>query len=671
MSGYNYQRVIQFFQKADAQARIRQRIQHGRTRAMVPISSAAAIFNFTENQLRDWETRGLLKPMRKDEKGRRLYPIGELDKLAIIREMLNASFMPGDIPVDVDRIWNDVVPFDESLDEVDAQDDAYRYILRRAEASYRKQLFWRYYASRVLLLSLMLLYKDALNTYAGLMLLFEKEARITDLQNLAIAGKSLVGWLGQTRTFFAFLAPGLAFDVPEAFDLENISIVRSDDVASSALVMVPRGKSEQLDLSEQNVEVVRRLLMPLFEDRQEWEGYFGYGMQDMVLPSMDLTSKVHDALLNGIADMIVRLGGKTEEGSARWSLSYIMLPEDSQLPMPQRKLVVRATSEACQELLGFKIRHYNKSLSLRAFIGNHIISRSGLAPDDGSITHNPVEQESGKIRSNIAVPIGGEKETPLGVLYVASHLAAGFTDEDQRVLRLMARVMEEILQTYHAHQKLISGLADVMREPGVVDISLREFSTEDNFIRDVEHILGDVSTAEQEGLDVSFIGVEVNKQDVIAACYGDQTLRNLSLAVSYRVKQSLQTLFTDYKNYELYYIGLGRYYLLLRGVTLEKTREQAIRLCRTLSDNVSLEQSDLPGSTLQLPITVHLSVNWYSYQKLREFLDPDAQRSIGDISATIFQTIDSVLQLGANKEGNAVYCWDPELRTFAPFTVEQ
>src|SRR5215813_4545026 len=93
----------------DAQQRILQYIQKGRNEATVTISQAAELFSITENKLRDWEEYGLLNPLRPGgPKGRRLYTPTELDKLAIIRELIDAGFSVSDIPLDIHKQWNDI-----------------------------------------------------------------------------------------------------------------------------------------------------------------------------------------------------------------------------------------------------------------------------------------------------------------------------------------------------------------------------------------------------------------------------------------------------------------------------------------------------------------------------------------------------------------------------------
>ena len=57
----------------------------------------------------EWEKRGLLNTKRSalspDSRGHRQYTSDELDKLAVIRELINAKFTPSDILQEIDEVW--------------------------------------------------------------------------------------------------------------------------------------------------------------------------------------------------------------------------------------------------------------------------------------------------------------------------------------------------------------------------------------------------------------------------------------------------------------------------------------------------------------------------------------------------------------------------------------
>src|SRR5579863_10476766 len=91
------QTIEEYLEQRDVQERIQQKIIDARSAATVTIGRAAGLFEFTENQLRDWELkRGWLKPLRpegasqaeQDGKKHRQYGPAELDRLAVIRVLL-------------------------------------------------------------------------------------------------------------------------------------------------------------------------------------------------------------------------------------------------------------------------------------------------------------------------------------------------------------------------------------------------------------------------------------------------------------------------------------------------------------------------------------------------------------------------------------------------------
>jgi hypothetical protein len=107
---------------------------------------------------------------------------------------------------------------------------------------------------------------------------------------------------------------------------------------------VQRDKVNSLNFDDRSVRVVRRLLAIIYEDKERWYSCFGEGLRDLVYAGMDYTPKVSDAVLSGLADMAVRLGGKKQIGQDRWHFSCILLPDNPLLPLLQRSLVVRAES---------------------------------------------------------------------------------------------------------------------------------------------------------------------------------------------------------------------------------------------------------------------------------------------------------------------------------------
>lgn len=728
----NLIRIKKHLEDEAAQARVRHNIQRGRNEVTVTIGRAASLFGFSESQLRDWEKIGLLRPGRPKEEsevvnikrgghsghgGQRQYSFAELDKLALIRELLDeAKFTPGAIPSNIDEIWRAIA--DKAVQQVqrahgapqgsayavpsspvrDAWQEKEEYIDRRITDIYREKLGWRIYTSRALMLSLLLVYEDVPGSYAGLVLPANPlEDDVPTAEKMPAIGEALIGWLGQTRSFYTFLTSRPAFEYPSDYRIVplcppgmSVSADRrgSPESADRTLIVVQREDERHVNRSDKAVRTVRRLLTPIYADKQNWQLYFGGGMRDLVNPGIDFTPKLVDALLTGLANIVIQLGGKHADDMDRWDLCFILLPDNQRLPLRQRSLIVRAASDDHRRLLGVTVatpERYGTSLTLRAYQSGHIMYRSELTSEDTTMTLHELE---GPIRSNMAVPIGGEMEEPQGVLYVASHSVDAFDEDDQRVLRVMTRIVVDLLNTYRSRQQMTTSLPGLLEDPGTVDVAFKEFLSENEFLRDITALLtpikerllvsedlasklsSDPSTDLTEVQEISFIGIDLDLhvQETIASSYGDQTLARLNKALGLRIHDLLPAFFMNYADCKLYHIYAGRYYIFLRDFSLEKTKTSAERLRKGLSSPITIKQSELSSSLLTLPdVSVHAGVTWYSSQKLAEFLHLDGMRSPGDVSSTIYHALDFVLKMGADIGGNIVFAWDPITRTCVPY----
>lgn len=686
--------IEEFLQDEEVQERIQHDMERGRSEATVTIGRAASLFGFTENQLRDWEDRGLLKPLRPPG-GQRQYSLTELDKLAIIRELINARYAPGEIPSHIGDIWNVVSHLNERqgrMLEISGYETEHQSIDRRVELA-DQRLFWRNYIPRVLRLSLMLICNDVPDTIAGLVLPLQRGSPpvpVSRPEELPKVCESLVGWIGQNRSFSTFLDQAPEFEYPTDFRVLPLQTGEEDAPKDSTLIVVQR-KTKLSALPGPVVETIRLLLAPLYEDVQDWKSYFGQGMRDSLDPATDFSSGTNpsDSILNGLADMVVRVGGQMTNGQPRWRFCSILLPDEATLPLQHRSLVVRAQSKDGPHKVGVSTVHPHEaviSLSLRAFQGGHIIYRPEIAAEDSTIAHREVE---GPIRSAVAVPVGGENGMSLAVLYVASDESNAFSPADQRVLRIIGRIVEEMLLTYRARQQVAMKLEDIMTKPSVVDASFGEFGSETEFVKDVEELLTDIKTkgCVQEKRDtrhgselsseevVSFIAIDIDNQTSLATKYGDQMTRNLSREVGLRIQGHFRALIRKTDTCRLYHAYADRFYLMMKGVPLEQARGDAERLRNLLkasykldAQRVFIEQPTLPGGKLTLSdVTVRLVVTSYKYTKLTEILQryPDAS-AVAQVRAKITGTLDDVLKTGMDMGGNIVISWDNEQRRFMP-----
>ena len=684
--------ITTYLQKGDVQERIRQNIQRGRLEATVTIGRAARLFDFTENQLRDWEDRGLLKPMRTT--GQRQYPPAELDKLAIIKELIEeGGFTPGSIPSDVDEIWNAITSEQDRALRESGSKAEHVLIEQRVENAYN-ELFWRYYASHVLRLCLMLICEEIPSAPAGLVLPLENEnvIPVPRPENLQEAGESLVGWLGRTHSFYTFLDQAPSFEYSSDYQILSLQEMGENVPGDRTLIVVDR-RARSANLSDSIVKTIRRLLTPLYEDVKKWRSSFTQGMRDLLDAAIDFNSShnVTEAILTGLTNMVVRLGGRTVDGWDRWRFCCILLPSNPLLPLQQRSLIVRAQSKNSPHKVGVTTispGKYIQSLSLRAFQSGRIIYRREITSAESTIALRELE---GPIRSAIAVPVGGEEGPPVASLYVVSDEPHAFSKDDQRVLRMMGRIVEELLLTYHASYHITQDLSKLIMTPGVVDPLFGAFFSENEFVEDIEALLVDIKArmderekfrsndktlvidqdaqfgTEQPTEEVlSFISIDIDDQSYLASKYGNAMTRNLSRTIGLQVKEMLQTLITKHTDCKLYHIYACRFYLLLKGIPLEQARAKAEAMRQALEGRITIEQPTPPPRPIVLQdVTIRLGVLSYTYKKLEENLVSDNPVDIvAEVRAKIARALDIALNMGKDEGGNVVISWDPDIGGF-------
>ncbi len=698
------QNIAQHLSSREAQQRVLQNIHRVRNEAMVTIGQAARLFEFSESQLRDWERIGLLKPVRpaappdaRSSVKQRQYSFDELDKLALIYELIHyANMTPGHIPSDVNILWEKVraSALASSDDMLPSQPNTYRYITRRAEYIYQNELFWRLYASHALYLSIKLLYEDFPGTYAGLVLPAKALARDvleSDLLPEQLphrVGEALVGWLAQTRFFSTFLTSAPAFEFPSDFrvvplrsswEREQAETLEPRPLSDTTLMVVPRDKLHKWHLDKDTASLVCRLLAPLYENRQNWSTILGQGMKDLVQPGMDRASGAPDIMLNALADMVIHLGGMLPYGETHWHHCCILLPDETYLPLQERRLKVKAVSQGGAKLTDvilYPLEHYNTTVSIRAFLGSHILYRDVLT---GADTTEKLARLEGPVRSCIAVPIGGEVAQPVGILYVASYQEQAFSKEDQCLLRLMARMAEEILRSYEVRQHLSRNLSAIMEDPTNTDTLFANFFSEDQLIRDIEALLAGVQehkwveayeempTLSQE---VSFLAIELNDQDDLHSKYDYLLLRNTYLRVGELIDKHFRSLFSSSGYTKPYHIYGSRYYIFLPGISLADARKEAKRLKKTLDGGYTFTslyaqaEDIVPLSPAQYlaGIVANVGITSYFYTKLEDMMQRypghEAREVRIIVRNVILNALDVTLKRAQRIGGDVIVSWD-------------
>lgn len=677
----NVGKIRELLQRKDVAERVLENIQKGRKEARVTIGRAARLFDLRETKLREWERQyRLLTPARSkdtdtpDERqtGQRQYSLEELDKLAIIITLIDEGFSPGEIPQNVDELWRAIASVEEQL-----EDDL--YIDQYVQDIYEKELFWRYFVPHVLQMSLLLLCEDSPDLAAGIVLPLRNEGvypvpKVVD--DVRRVGESLIGWRGESSTFYTFLTPAPAFQYAGVYRVEMLPLVENSEFSKDIYIVIER-KAKSLSFDENRVEIVRRLLALVCENIPTWRAYFSRGVRDSTYHASNFnsTTSPDDDVLNGLADMVVRLGEKHGQAS-KWAFCGIMRPDDTSLPIRQRKLIIQAESKNAPykkaRTITLSPEKFPDSPSLRAYQGGHVVYRPWVSKADLTIAHREIE---GPIRSALAVPIGGEHDAPLGVFYVASYEERAFSEDDQRVLRVMGKIMEELLLTYQMRLSVKSDLGNILTHPDIVDRTFEDFFSENDFVQEIDGLLTAIQKEQVTNGVVSIIAVDIDRQSSRAITYGDRLTRNLSRKIGTEIEKRLSTQFPNHDNWKLFHIFADRYYILLKDISLEEAGQKAERLRQMLKGSYQIDALRAPTdalgvrSGLQLvpDVSVRLGVTSYTYEKLKEVLEryPE-EAAVGEMQAVMTFWLDKALEEARIAGGDGVVMWDKGSRGFVP-----
>jgi DNA-binding transcriptional MerR regulator/GGDEF domain-containing protein len=684
MHEINIEQIRKYLQDKEVQERVSQSMLDARSKATVTISKAAGLFGFSESQLREWEKRGLLQSKRtelpednKAARGHRQFSPDELDKLALIRELMSHGYTISDIPQDVDEVWAQVRGEQDGKIHQVGHDIKHIHEIIHIPIDTRvgrtnEEVFWRYFVSQVLRLSLILLCEDIPDTIAGIIVPLQRhtaqkvEYKAGDQPEV---GPSLVGWLGENRSFQSFLDENPTFAFPSDFRIRPLSVLGGEKEQDNVLIVIQR-EAKPLYPSNALIETIRRLLDLLYQHVERWEPCLDYGMRDWEYQITDFGNpKASDEVLNSITDMVVELGGKTSDGCDRWHFALLFLPKDPELPIQQRNLLVRAQSQNSPHQVGVtSVYTKDPGLSFRSYQSGYVVYRPKIASQDFILAYRELEETT---RSAIAIPMAGEEGLPIAVLYIASDEVDAFPIADQRVLRIIARMIQELLITYRVRHGIAGKYGDFITNPGVVDTSFKEFLSEDQFINDLEALLAKMQShilAEQQNEEaVSFISIDIDNQGSHATKYGDWVARNLSREVGMRIRGQLRLL-SNPAYRRLYHVNADRYYLFLQGMSLDEARNRAELLRQTLGGEYHLDarrvvtgRAMLPEGLLEIPgVTVRLGVASYKFTKLKEVLQRYSdETAIIEVRSLIMQNLDLALDMGQLEGGNCVISWDP------------
>ncbi len=163
--------IKEFLRQPDTQEKIQRKIIEARSAATVTITRAADLFGFSDTQLRDWDKLGFVRPPRSDgdkqeDKKHRQYSRAELDVLAAIRILRDGGYSITEIRQNIevirdiaDQLGREVFTLPEEsgrkLQIVETtQERASIPPIDQLLDNADDELFWRFYATNALRLSL-------------------------------------------------------------------------------------------------------------------------------------------------------------------------------------------------------------------------------------------------------------------------------------------------------------------------------------------------------------------------------------------------------------------------------------------------------------------------------------------------------------------------------------
>ena len=85
---------------------------------------------------------------------------------------------------------------------------------------------------------------------------------------------------------------------------------------------------------------------------------------------------------------------------------------------------------------------------------------------------------------------------PIAALSISSNKVNAFSVADQRALRLLSRIIEELFSTYPARRHIMGKLSNMIINPELVDVSFRNFLSENEFVNDLEELLAEILSHE-------------------------------------------------------------------------------------------------------------------------------------------------------------------------------
>jgi len=686
------------------QSQLRQRLQEVGQSITIDIKQAAKITCTTPAQLRHWETLELISPKRTSTSARsgdRRYSLHDLVTLLIINELQNQTANLATISQfkrDEDRFIEELIDqvTNYEKDSNELPQNILQYVNQTEDA-----LLWQIFVPRAMYLSICLLFEQTISGDAGLVLpvpdshAYLEHVRFHSIKNLTDLGEVLIGWHSSNHPFCSFLANRTVLEPARQYPLVPLDWPLKNNAAPKNTYLIVEGKFEYL-LEKARANVLKavtsanarkaagRLLKLVQESASKWKPFLQSAGIFMAYYSSDFADpQLGDHLLNGMAEIVIQLGGMQEvQQEERWRFCCILLPDNPLASPKEQNLVLQAQSRNSPHPVNetFLSPDEQKSISMKAFQSGRIMYRQHVADEEPDMAWLKRE---GEVRSAIAVPIEGMYGQPIGVLYIASYEEDAFSEDDQLLLRMIGRIIAEQILTLQARNLLVVRLPDVITHPQIVDRFFKEFHSESEFMSEIEKLLGQVmlktegeirvvesyvDTDERAFDSLSFIAVDIDNLNVHAKT--NRTMRNLVLEVGRRIQQWIDQDRRTLEEIQLYRMFADRFYLFLKNTPLRQAIKYAGQLQKMLREpkyhieasRLSREQHISSENKLTLEIKVRLGVTGYSYERLQEILRKD--RQVANTRVRLTRSLDEALRRGKEAGGDNITAWDLDLGRF-------
>jgi GGDEF domain-containing protein len=510
-----------------------------------------------------------------------------------------------------------------------------------------------------------------------------QQQTVTSIEGLRSLGRTLVGWYDSDGPFqvFSEVNPDLGLpsyyvvlsvdhllaDLPGASPLRAYLVVQPEEARwletqkqRSAQLRSSRDTSDSIsDIGSGSADPFYaswKLLACLRDSADLWfQASLTTDSNSYDAPSFTL-SGMGDRMLNHAANLVVELGNTVQSSSnAEWQFCCVLVPTRVDLPIQMRSLRIQGASALSPHQFGLEVPFSEHAITLRAYKNGCVISVPIIRDKSADVLYGNLEAG---VKSSIAVPIDGPLTEPVAVLYVTSTAPMAFTQDDVLLLRIVGRMIGELLNSSWEQRHVSDGLSLLVQKPEVNDpffLSAPRFGSENVFIRDLDQLTEQVRADARAGTarQPYLFAIDIDGLMTSVGIYGDKAMRSIIEKVGRRI-----TTWMDEQSYTVwaYRIWSDRFILLLHDVGSTAAREAALALHSAINGRYEIDPEAVPvlqkGDPIAVDIRARLGLVPYDSGLLEQRVNADEIRLI--LEARLADT----LAAGKEKHGNRIIEWD-------------